>query len=66
MLDLKDVVRRLLYVFTDLMTMRRAEQESPQNKHVERALQQLNAFVFLGYGRQSTIESATMVENFWR
>jgi hypothetical protein len=43
MLDLQHIVRSSLNMLRNVVAVRAAEQERPENKKVERALKQLNA-----------------------
>jgi len=43
MLDLQEIVRSSLYMFSDLVAMRRPKEEGSQDEHVERALEQFDS-----------------------
>ena len=58
MLDLQHLVGRVPDVRGDRATVRRPNQERPEDEHVERALQQLRAIVAVSHdGRHSTMRS---------
>src|SRR4030095_17086404 len=42
-------LRRLLYVMRDVVAMQRAEEQSPQDQHVERALQEVDTGLFSSF-----------------
>lgn len=43
MLDLEEIVRSSLYVFSDVMPMQWPKNEGPQDEHVERVLEQFDS-----------------------
>ena len=43
MLDLQEIVRSSLYMFSNLVPMRRPKEEGPQDEHVESALEQFDS-----------------------
>jgi hypothetical protein len=47
MFDLEEVLRGLLNMLGDLMSVAGAEEQGPQNEHVERALQQFDSVWWL-------------------
>lgn len=63
MLHLQKIVRAPLNVFADLASMSRAIKKSPQDEHVQRALQEIRALLYLfGHRRHSTIDIGAIVD----
>ena len=55
-LHLQKVVRRPLNMLADLVAVSRSVEQRAQNEHVQRALQQIGALLWLFcHGRQSTL-----------
>ena len=58
MLHLEEIIGGPLYVLADVMAMRRAIEKGAQDEHVQRALKQICARLYLfDHGRRSTLDN---------